>query len=209
MMSDTRFRAGLVVISIAIVAAAVVALWPPLSSLISTLWLAIFLKGKLLLKLLTPESIVAMFKRGTISHVKSTAIKTSAVMVVMSHAPWRRYVSATKDSIAMLTLVMLGHYRSLSTWMQLVFASVLLLATAGTGYVVFAFIAIPQPLWHWLKNAIVTIVNRSGVGAIINSAWRSLVPEDVSLTLYLFFKWKVGRRQIELSKRIHALINHA
>lgn len=89
---------------------------------------------------------------------------------------------------------------------QIAFATLLFSITAGTGYMFIAFLTLPAPVILWVKGVLVTLINKTGVGAALTKLHSMLVPAALTHRVYLFFKWKVGRSRIALSYRIHALL---
>ena len=91
----------------------------------------------------------------------------------------------------------------LDLWLRSVLAILLLIATAGSSFAVFALLVIPQPVLNWLRNQLKTLLNKLGVTQFFSAIWRFILPSRLRTRWYMYVKWTLGRLQLSAAKRVH------
>ncbi|NND89380.1 MAG: hypothetical protein HKN42_00850 [Granulosicoccus sp.] len=107
-------------------------------------------------------------------------------------------INALKNSLA--------RYLNLPLWMRTALALLLLLATAGSSLAVFALLIIPQPVLNWLRQKVMSTLNKLGVTRLFTVVWRYLVPARWRERWHMHVKWTLGRRQVQAAKRLHETV---
>ncbi len=158
------------------------------------------------LKLLTPKFVILFFKNSLFLKLKQFLIKSSTRFVVLSHKPWRHRMRWIKVSSAKSILKAIQLYTQSPLWVRTAIAIGLLFVTASSSYVIIALLIIPQPILTWLKNLLVSILNRTGVTHLLKTFWRLLIPAPVQHSWYMHRKWTLGRRQVITAKRLRDTI---
>jgi hypothetical protein len=94
-------------------------------------------------------------------------------------------------------------YMGLALWLRSVLAILLLLVTAGSSFVVFALLVIPQPVLNWLRKQFMGLLNKLGVTQFFSAVWRFILPTTLRTKWYMYVKWTLGRQQVSAAKHLH------
>ena len=171
--------------------------------LILPLFLGMLTWTKAWLKSLTPKLGVLLLKNGLVIQIRQMLVKASTHVLVKSHKPWRRRLIETKSQMFALLERGFERYMGLDLWLRSVLAIILLTATAGSSFAVFALLVIPQPVLNWLRNQSMTLLNKLGVTQLFSAIWRFLLPIKLRSRWYMYAKWTLGRIQVDAAKRVH------
>lgn len=174
--------------------------------LIIPLFLGLFIWGKAWLKSLTPKLGLLLIKNGAAIQARRLAVQTSTHLLVKSHRPWRRWLTQAR-------LVVLGklkggfaRYMNYPLWLRSALAIGVLLTTAGSTFAVFALLIIPQPVLDWLREQVMSMLNKLGVTRFFATLWQSLVPSMLRHRWHMYVKWELGRRQVVAAKKLHSSV---
>ncbi|MEM1142645.1 MAG: hypothetical protein AAGI88_08670 [Pseudomonadota bacterium] len=132
--------------------------------------------GKALLQTLTPKLGVLLLKNSVFIQLRKLTIQASTHLFVKSHKPWRRFFTRLRIALMSTVTRLFSGYLSLPLAVRTLIAIVVLLATAGSSFAVFALLIIPQPLLNWLQARLRVILGRLGVTQFFSALWRTLVP---------------------------------
>ncbi|MFT6302307.1 MAG: hypothetical protein ACI9XK_002197 [Granulosicoccus sp.] len=171
--------------------------------LIVPLFLGMLTWGKVWLKSLTPKLGALLLKNGLIIQIRQLLVKASTHVFVKSHKPWRRWLIEMKTHFIELIKQGFDRYMALELWLRSVLAILLLLATAGSSFAVFALLVIPQPVLNWLRSQIMGLMNKLGVTQFFSAVWRFILPTALRTKWYMYVKWTLGRQQVSTAKRLH------
>lgn len=171
--------------------------------LIVPLFLGLLTWGKAWLKSLTPKLGVLLLKNGLVIQLRQLLVKASTHVFVKSHKPWRRWLIEIRLRLFALVKSLFDWYMGLALWLRSVLAIILLLATAGSSFAVFALLIIPQPVLNWLRKQVMGLLNKLGVTQFFSALWRFLLPAGLRLRWYMYVKWTLGRQQVSTAKRLH------
>jgi len=158
--------------------------------LIIPLFLGLLTWGKAWLKTLTPKLGLLLLKNGLVIQLRRMIVGASTHVFLKSHRV--HFVRS-----------LLSRYLSLPLWMKSVLAMLVLLATAGSSFAVFALLVIPQPVLSWLRNQVMGLLNKLGVTQIFGALWRFIIPTRLRERWYMYAKWTLGRQQVNAAKKIH------
>jgi hypothetical protein len=171
--------------------------------LIVPLFLGMLTWGKVWLKSLTPKLGALLLKNGLIIQIRQLLVKASTHVFVKSHKPWRRWLIALKSELFALIKQVFDRYMGLALWLRSVLAILLLLVTAGSSFVVFALLVIPQPVLNWLRKQFMGLLNKLGVTQFFSAVWRFILPATLRTKWYMYVKWTLGRQQVSAAKHLH------
>jgi len=171
--------------------------------LIIPLFLGLLTWGKAWLKTLTPKLGLLLLKNGLVIQLRRMIVGASTHVFLKSHRPWRRWIISSKYQVVHFVRSLLSRYLSLPLWMKSVLAMLVLLATAGSSFAVFALLVIPQPVLSWLRNQVMGLLNKLGVTQIFGALWRFIIPTRLRERWYMYAKWTLGRQQVNAAKKIH------
>ncbi len=171
--------------------------------LIIPLFLGILTWGKVWIKSLTPKLGLLLMKNGVIIQARRLLVQASTHILVKSHRPWRRWFSNMRLSLQRSFKNGFARYLGFPLWLRTVLALLLLLATAGSSFAVFALLVIPQPVLNWLRQKVLGMLNKLGVTQFFAVIWRFLIPESLRNRWHIHVKWTLGRRQVLAAKRLH------
>lgn len=171
--------------------------------LIVPLFLGMLTWGKAWLKSLTPKLGALLLKNGLVIQIRQMLVKASTHVFVKSHKPWRRWLIELKSRFLALIKHGFDRYMGLELWLRTVLAVMLLLATAGSSFAVFALLVIPQPVLNWLRTQVMGLLNKLGVTQFFSALWRFILPVTVRTKWYMYVKWTLGRQQVTAAKRLH------
>lgn len=157
-------------------------------------------------KLLTPDFVVLLFKNSLFLKLKQFLIKSSTRFVILSHKPWRHRVRWVKAYISKFVLQVIQRYTQAPLWARTGIAIGLLFTTASSSYVIIALLIIPQPILIWLKNLLLSILNRTGITHVLTTLGKFLIPTTVQHRWFMHRKWTLGRRQVITAKRLRKTI---
>lgn len=171
--------------------------------LIIPLFLGILTWGKAWLKNLTPKLGLLFLKNGIFIQIRRILVKASTHIFVQSHRPWRRWITTTRIAIAASIKHWFARYMQLALWLRTGIALLVLLATAGSSFAVFALLIIPQPVLNWLRKQLMSTLNKLGVSQFFSALWKFIVPDRFRHQWYMHVKWTIGRRQVQAAKKVH------
>jgi len=195
-------RLRLTVIGLVFVTAvAIIAVYT--QQLIVPLFLGLLTWGKAWLKTLTPKLGLLLLKNGLVIQLRRMIVQASTHVFLKSHRPWRRWIISAKDQVIHFLKSILSRYLSLPLWMKSVLAMLVLLATAGSSFAVFALLVIPQPVLSWLRKQVMGLLNKLGVTQFFGALWRFIIPAKLRERWYMYAKWTLGRQQVKAAKKIH------
>lgn len=202
-MAPTKLRLtllGLLFVSV------VVAVASYTHQLIVPLFLGLLTWGKAWLKSLTPKLGLLLLKNGFVIQLRRLVMQASTHVFVKSHRPWRRWLIAVRTAITSTIRQWFSRYMSCPLWLRTLLALMLLLATAGSSFAVFALLVIPQPVLNWLRKQVMNMLNKLGVTQFFAALWRFVIPKKLRYQWHMYIKWKLGRRQVMAAKHLHETI---
>jgi hypothetical protein len=142
-------------------------------------------------------------KNGFVIQLRKLMMQASTHVLVKSHRPLRRKVASWK-SLALETLKSwIGGYLRLPLLIRTAIAIAVLLVTAGSSFVLFALLIIPQPVLNWLKQRAVVTLNKLGITKASSALWKISVPEKLRQRWHMHLKWTIGRQQVSAAKHLH------
>ncbi len=171
--------------------------------LIIPLFLGMLAWGKVWIKSLTPKLGLLLMKNGVVIQARRLLVQASTHILVKSHRPWRRWISSLRLSLLKSFKNGFARYLGCPLWLRTVLALLLLLATAGSSFAVFALLVIPQPVLNWLRQKVLGMLNKLGVTQFFAAIWRFLIPVSLRNRWHIHVKWTLGRRQVLAAKRLH------
>ena len=171
--------------------------------LIIPLFLGMLTWGKVWIKSLTPKLGLLVMKNGVVIQARRLLVQASTHILVKSHRPWRRWVVSTRLTLLGTLKSAFARYLGFPLWLRTALALLLLLATAGSSFAVFALLVIPQPVLNWLRQKVLGMLNKMGVTQLFAALWRFVIPEAVRHRWHMHVKWTLGRRQVLAAKRLH------
>jgi len=158
---------------------------------------------KALFKAVTPKLLLVFVKNGVFIKLRQLTTMLFARFLVFSHRPWRRRVAA-------LEIVLFGtlgsafrRFIASPLWFRAAVALVVLALTATSAYAIIALLIIPKAIVDWFKVRALAFLNKLGVTRGLDTLYRRVVPERLRLRWLLFAKWRLGRRQVLTSQRLH------
>lgn len=189
--------------------AVVVAIASYTHQLIVPLFLGMLTWGKAWLQSLTPKLGVLLLKNGLFIQLRQLLVKASTHVFVKSHKPWRRWLIDLKHRLISLAKEAFDRYMGLALWLRSVLAIMLLVATAGSSFAIFALLVIPQPVLNWMRQQVMGLLNKLGVTHFFSAIWRFLLPTQLRKRWYMYTKWTLGRQQVTAAKRLHDRLTKA
>ncbi|MEM1144424.1 MAG: hypothetical protein AAF671_02485 [Pseudomonadota bacterium] len=183
--------------------AAVVAVVAYSHQLVIPIFLGLFTWGKVWFKSLSPKLLLLLAKNSVVIQLRRLAVQASAHFFVKSHKPWRRMLMRLRVGLIESFKNVFAAYLALPLWLRTAIAVGVLVATAGSSFAVFALLIIPQALLEWLRKRIGVLLNKLGVNRFFSLVWNLLVPESLRFRWHMYVKWTLGRRQVNMAKRLH------
>jgi len=171
--------------------------------LIIPIFLGILTWGKVWLKSLTPKIGLLFVKNGVVIQLRRVLVKASTYLLVHSHRPWRRRITAIRLAIADSIKSVFAHYMQMPLWLRTAIALIILLATAGSSFAVFALLIIPQAVLNWMRKQFMSFLNKMGIAQFFSALWKFLIPKTIRHRWHMHAKWTLGRRQVQAAKRVH------
>lgn len=172
-------------------------------TLVLPIFLGLLTWGKALLKSLTPKFALLLLKNSVFIQIRRLITSATTHFFVKSHKPWRRWLTSAKTTLLTWLKHVFARYMSSPLWVRSVIALALLLATAGSSVAVFALMIIPQPVLNWLRQQIMTLLNKLGVTQLFRAVWRFAMPDGLRLRWHMYVKWTLGRRQVLAARQLH------
>ncbi len=130
--------------------------------LIIPLFLGMLTWGKVWVKSLTPKLSLLLMKNGVVIQARRLLVQASTHILVKSHRPWRRGISSIRLTLVGIFKNSFARYFGFPLWLRTILALLLLLATAGSSFAVFALLVIPQPVLNWLRQKVLGMLNKMG-----------------------------------------------
>jgi len=171
--------------------------------LIIPLFLGLLTWGKAWLKTLTPKLALLLLKNGIAIQLRRILLQASTHVFVKSHRPWRRWIISKKNSATEFIKRLIRYYLTLPLWLKSTLALLILLATAGSSFAVFALLVIPQPVLSWMRKQVQVMLNKLGATQFFSAIWRLIIPATLRSRWYMYVKWTLGRQQVNAAKKIH------
>lgn len=171
--------------------------------LVLPLFLGLWTWGKVWLKSLTPKLVLLFMKNGLVIQIRRLIMQASAHLLVKSHRPWRHGLIVLRNRAIQLAKLWFGRYMRAPLWLRTLLALLLLMATAGSSFAIFALLVIPQPVLNWLRKQIMSLLNKLGVTQLSAAIWRFVVPHTLRHRWHMHVKWTLGRRQVQTARRLH------
>lgn len=163
--------------------------------------------SKIWIKSVSPKLGMLLVKNSVFIQLRKFALQISAHFFVKSHKPWRRMLTTLRVSIVEFFKNLFAAYLNLPLWLRTAIAIVVLLATAGSSFALFALLIIPQPLLDWFRARLSLLLKRLGVTQAFSAAWRLLVPKRLRERWYMYVKWTMGRQQVRTVKLLHEKVS--
>jgi len=192
----------LTLVAVAFVAV-VVAIASYTSQLIVPLFLGLLTWSKAWLKSLTPKLGMLIVKNSAVIQIRRFIMQASTHMLVKSHRPWRRSITALRLTLMRSVRNTLEYYLRQPLWLRSLLAIILLLLTAGSSLAVFALLVIPQPVLNWMRKQVMSLLNKLGVAQFFGAIWRFVIPPTLRHRWHMYVKWTLGRRQVSTAKTLH------
>lgn len=171
--------------------------------LLIPIFLGLLTWGKAFFKSLTPKLTLLFIKNGVVIQIRRILVQASTHVLVKSHRPWRRWLTATRIAATERIRTLFQAYLNLPLWMRTAIALGILLATAGSSFAVFALLIIPQPVLNWLRRQLMNTLNKLGISQFFAAMWKIIVPKGIREKWHIYVKWKLGRRQVLMAKSLH------
>ncbi|MEE9319274.1 MAG: hypothetical protein V3U76_02400 [Granulosicoccus sp.] len=175
-------------------------------TLVLPLFLGLLTWGKAFLKSLTPKFALLLLKNSIFIQIRRLVTSATAHFFVKSHKPWRRWLTNAKTTMLIWLKHVFAGYMSSPLWLRTGIALALLLATAGSSAAVFALMIIPQPVLNWLRQQVMTLMNKLGVAQLIRTLWNFVIPGSIRHRWHMYVKWTLGRRQVLAARQLHAKV---
>lgn len=173
------------------------------SQLIVPLFLGLLTWSKAWLKNLTPKLGMLIVKNSAVIQFRRITIQASTHMLVKSHRPWRRSLTAFRLTLIRSARHTLEYYLRQPLWLRSLLAIILLLLTTGSSLAVFALLVIPQPVLNWMRKQLMSFLNKLGVAQLFGAVWRFVIPQRLRHHWHMYVKWTLGRSQVRTAKKLH------
>lgn len=177
--------------------------------LIIPLFLGLLTWGKAWFKTLTPQLGFLLLKNGFFLQLRRLVMQASTHVFVKSHRPWRRWITAARIAAGAVARRWVGCYMTYPLWLRSLLALSILLMTAGSSFAIFALLIIPQPVLNWLRNQVMSILNKLGATQFFAALWRFAIPQKLRHQWHMHVKWTLGRRQVVAAKHLHSSIKRS
>lgn len=174
--------------------------------LIIPLFLGLLTWGKAFVKSLTPKLTLLLVKNSLVTQARRLLVQASTHVLVKSHRPWRHWLNTARLFVISTINRVFAQYLNLPLWVRTAIALAVLLTTAGSSFVVFALLIIPQPVLSWLRKQVMGILNKLGVARFFAALWRFAMPARFRERWHLYVKWNVGRRQVRAARHLYAKV---
>ncbi len=171
--------------------------------LIVPIFLGLLTWGKAWIKALTPKLGLLLLKNGVVIQLRQLVIQASTHVLLKSHRPWRRWLSNIRQTVTNGVKRWLARYLQLPLWLRTVLALMLLVATAGSSFALFALLIIPQPVLIWCRRKITALLNKLGVTRFFAAMWTFVTPKKLRKRWHMYIKWQIGRRQLLAARQLH------
>ena len=196
-------KSGRLPILVVVFVCVVIAVVMHTNQLIIPLFLGLLTWGKAWIKELTPKIGLLFMKNSASIQSRRMLMQASTHILVKSHKPWRRRITAFRLSATAFFSGVLARYLRMPLWLRTLIAIGLFLITAGSSFAVFALLIIPQPVLNWLEQRVKVTLRKLGVTKVFSTLWTHIIPERIRHQWHMYVKWTLGRRQVTAAKRIH------